>query len=178
MALPEPACRECGRARVLGLDTGLVHCPTPRCTAAGIATPLWRLLDTADIDHNPPGPHRPVHRGLPVPWIIPVVLGPDHQPMVLWRMIHRGRLAAAQRDWLCQHCGAPAATVVVDDSGRCLTPAPLHPDCATTSTTHCPHLTRTPAHTASITRGQEQRRGENAPEIGLTQDWQLPAGLY
>ncbi|MGW4369780.1 hypothetical protein ACWEKT_29445 [Nocardia takedensis] len=40
MALPEFACRECGQARVLGLDTGLVHCPTTWCSATGIATPL------------------------------------------------------------------------------------------------------------------------------------------
>ncbi len=106
----ELACREYGRARTLGLDTGLVHCPPPGVRPPGSPPPLCRLLDTADIDHNPPGPHRPVHRRVPVPWITPVVLGPDNQPMVWWRMIHRGRLAAAQRDWLCHHLHHPLPT--------------------------------------------------------------------
>ena len=182
LALPELACADCGRPRHLGLDTGLVSCETSWCSAAGIATRVWQALDMAGIDHNPAGSQRPAHKGLPIPWITPVTGSSAEAVRPHWRMIHRGRLAAAQQQWLCQHCGLPAdpaaAVVIVDDQGHCLTPAPLHPDCATASTRHCPHLTREASSTVTIAHGQERRHGEVAPEIGLTQDWHVPAGLY
>ncbi|WP_280245847.1 MULTISPECIES: hypothetical protein [Nocardia] len=183
LTLPDLPCGDCGRPRELGLDTGVASCATSWCAAAvAICTPLWRLIDAAGIDRNPAGHQRPTHRGLPIPWITPVTEGPHAQLRLHWRMIHRGRLAAAQRYWLCQHCGLAAdraaAIVVVDDSGYCLTPAPLHPHCADTSVSQCPHLTRTAATVVIIARGREQRHGQVASEIGLTEDWTSPVGLF
>ncbi|MGW5220867.1 hypothetical protein ACWEQA_23670 [Nocardia sp. NPDC004085] len=42
----------------------------------------------------------------------------------------------------------------------------------------CPHLIRTTATAVMIARGQQQRDGQVAPEIGLTEDWTLPLGLF
>ncbi|WP_067683284.1 hypothetical protein [Nocardia miyunensis] len=119
---------------------------------------------------------------MPIPWITPVTTDPDEALRPHWRMIHRGRLAAAQQQWLCQHCGLPAdpttAVVFVDHDGHCPTSAPLHPDCATASAARCPYLAKTGAVEVVIARGHERRSGEIAPEIGLTQDWWLPTNLY
>lgn len=119
LALPDLPCGCCGRPRQLGLDTGVASCETSWCAAFAICTPLWRLIDTAGIDHNPGGHQRPVHRALPIPWITPVTEGPHAQLLPHWRMIHRGRLATAQQHWLCQHCGLaadPAAAIVFVDA--------------------------------------------------------------
>ncbi|MGY1944436.1 hypothetical protein [Nocardia asiatica] len=182
LALPGLPCAACGHPRQLDMDTGVASCATAWCAALGICTPLWRLIDAAGIDHNPAGHQRPAHRGVPIPWITPVTEGPDGQLRPHWRMIHRGRLAAAQLQWLCQHCGLAAdpasAIVFVDDSGCCLTSAPLHPQCADTSVSQCPHLIRAAVTAVMIARGQQQRDGEVAPEIGLTEDWTLPFGLF
>ncbi|MFI8977092.1 hypothetical protein ACIGO9_29715 [Nocardia asteroides] len=185
LPLPELPCPDCGHPRLLGAETAAVSCANTQCSAAGFAVSLWQLLDRAGIDHNPAGPVRPVSGGWPIPWITPVTAttGPVPRLRAHWRMLHRGRLATAQQRWLCQHCGTaadPAAAVlIVDDaSGRCLTSAPLHPDCAEVSLQQCPHLGRALTSAATIARGQELREGELAAEIGLTQDWWLPGGLY
>lgn len=182
LALPDMPCGDCGRPQLLGLDTGTVCCATSWCSASGIAAPLWRMLDAAGIDHNPAGARRPVHRSLPVPWLTPVTCDSAGMLRPHWRMIHRGRLAAAQERWLCQHCGLPAdlaaAVVFVDADGWCLTSAPLHPGCADVSAAGCPHLRAAGATAVVIACGQERRRGDVAPEIGLTQDWKLPGCLY
>lgn len=182
LELRELPCDDCGQPRLLELETGTVSCETSWCSAAGILAPLWRLLDSAGIDHNPAGLHRPIHQLMPIPWITPVTGDPAGALRPHWRMIHRGRLAAAQQQWRCQHCGLPAdptnAVVFVDQDGHCSTSAPLHPDCATVSAARCPHLSKTDAIPVVIARGQERRSGEIAPEIGLTQDWWLPSNLY
>src|SRR6266567_4679669 len=126
--LRELPCPDCRRPQWLDPSTGTLACTNPSCSAVGMDIPLWEMLDRAGIDHNPPGP-RPAHQGRPVPWLTPVTsLGPH------WRLIHRGRLAAAQREWLCQMCGLPAPTtaaLIIGADGWCLTSAPLHPaDCA------------------------------------------------
>jgi hypothetical protein len=180
-SVPELPCGDCGRARLLDPDSGTVSCETAWCSASGVPALLWRALDVAGVDHNPAGALRAIHRGVPVPWIVPVISGSGGAVRPQWRMIHRGRLGAAQQQWLCQHCGLPAdqsaAVVFVDDQGRCLTPAPLHRgECATVSAACCPHLARIAATAVVIAHGQEHRRGEVAPEIGLTQNWHVPAG--
>ncbi|WP_280425699.1 hypothetical protein [Nocardia carnea] len=182
LTLPDLPCDQCTRPRSLDLSTGGAACITPWCSAAGVDTPLWWLLDAAGIDHNPAGTQRPAHHGMPIPWITPVTLGPDAQRRPHWLMIHRGRLGAAQRQWLCQHCGLAAdqeaATVIVDDSGCCTTSAPLHPDCAEVSVQRCPHLARSAATAVLVSPGQLRRTGEIAPELGQTETWRVPTGQF
>lgn len=50
--------------------------------------------------------------------------------------------------------------------------------CVDASASQCPHLTRTAATAVIIARGQQQRHGQVAPEIGLTEDWPLRVGLF
>ncbi|WP_040712768.1 hypothetical protein [Nocardia takedensis] len=131
---------------------------------------LWRLLDRRGRDLNPAGARRPVHRGRPVPWLTPVTaVGP------YWRLIHRGRLADAQRDGLCQVCGLRVgqdAVLVIDADGRAPTSAALHPDGAATATTHCPAVARA-GTVRPLADGRLHRDGEIVPELGMTQRWRL-----
>ena len=182
VAVPDLRCVDCGRPQLLGLDTGMVACATSWCSACGISVPLWRRLDEAGVDHNPAGDQRLVHHGRPVPWITPVTVDSGDALRPHWRMIHRGRLARAQQRWLCQHCGlaadTAAAVVFVDDAGWCLTSAPLHPACAEVSAAACPRLAMESAIEVVVSSDQVRRHGEVAPEIGLTEDWKLPAALF
>lgn len=169
--LTDLCCDECGHPHFLDTDTGWAeHAATPECCAWGLAVPLWWLLDRAGTDRNPRGRDRPVCQGRPVPWLTPVTTHGPH-----WRLIHRGRLAAAQRYWLCQVCGLPItdeeAMLVVDAAGWCLTSAPLHSACVTLSAA-CPAITRRGTIRA-ISSGQLHRTGDIAPELGRTQRWRL-----
>ena len=183
-------CECCGGAMALDTGYGRVSCIDPDCSAAGVDTPLWRVLDRQVAagrwpDPNPVGRPRPVDKGTPIPWLVPVIPGLGPQ----WRMVHRARLAAAQLDWLCQVCGELADTVtevIIDTDGWCLTSAPIHPVCAEIAARWCP-ATRRYGRRLVVRSGDEHRVGE-VDRLGLfTQDWQYalpsddapvpPAGL-
>lgn len=156
-------------------------CVTDQCEWARFPLLLWELLDQAaavgpGADRNPAGRPRPQHRGLVVPWVTPVT---EHGPH--WRLMHRGRLAAAQQDWLCQVCGLAAdpddSVLVVNPEGWCLTSAPLHPGaCTSEATSWCPAIARA-GRVARIRRGDEQRSGWICPEFGSTQRWRIDPAM-
>ncbi|MGN2636470.1 hypothetical protein ACTD5D_09810 [Nocardia takedensis] len=159
------------------LDTehGYLFCADPDCSACGGDTLLWRALDRQVAagrwpDPNPVGRTRPLDRGTPIPWLVPVIPGLGAQ----WRMLHRVGLAAAQLDWLCQVCGEPAGRVIeviVDADGWCLTSAPIHPACTDITARWCP-ATQRYGRRLTARRGDEHRVGE-VDRLGLfTQDWQ------
>ncbi|WP_405180960.1 hypothetical protein OG225_07150 [Nocardia sp. NBC_01377] len=172
-ALTDLRCGACARPHVLDLGTGWAeHAPDAYdCPRWESVMPLWQLLDRAGFDLNPSGAERPTRNGRPIPWLTPVTAAGPH-----WRLIHRGRLGQAQRHGLCQVCGLSVtddeAMLVVDTDGWCLTSAALHPACAKLSSVTCPVVARTGIVRAANS-GSLRRDGEIAPEIGMTQRWQL-----
>lgn len=147
-------CPECKKALDLDETGSRFYCATDWCAAFGMETPVWRALETADLAApTPAGLPRPVHHGLPVPWIAPRAAG-----KVWWRALDARRLADAQNNWLCQGCGLALpeeAWVMATPEGQVLQAA-LHEPCVDMAQGFCPHLssdaTRATPHL--ITRDQ------------------------
>lgn len=179
---PDLPCGDCGRPRLLDAEAGYLACGNLDCPNLGILAPFWReldaLVDAGVPDPCPAGWPRPRHAGLPVPWLTPVAAaaGP------LWRLVHGRRLAHAQDHWVCQVCGEPcdpAATLIVDGSGRCRTSAPLHDGrCAELSAAVCPALARSAAYTVTVTatRADVVVEGETDLALGWSRWWRVLPG--
>ena len=139
--LDDLPCRECGRPLLFDEPNGWVVCGSVQCAAAGMEMPLWRVAQHETVpgrDPNPVDVARPVHRGLPVPWVTVVAAG---RPW--FRHLHGERLLTCQTRWWCQFCGLPLparAWLVVTGDGRVVTPAGMHKSCLDIAAQACPHL--------------------------------------
>lgn len=140
-------CPDCGRHLLLDEPNGWVVCANGWCSAMGLEVPLWRAAHRqhhGGDDPNPAGWPRPVHRGLPIPWVTVIAVG---QPW--FRHLHGERLLRCQTAWLCQMCGLelpPRAWVVTAADRHVVTPAALHRRCLDLAAAACPYLRERAGH--------------------------------
>ncbi|MCY0927895.1 hypothetical protein OTB20_17070 [Streptomyces sp. H27-H1] len=178
--VPEPGlpCAECGED-LLPVGARFV-CGNGQCAEFGMEKQVWRALRAAGVAApTAAGLPRPVHHGLPVPWVAACT-----STKVWWRAMDAGRLALAQREWRCQVCGlalSERAWVLATPSGAVLQAA-LHESCKELALRFCSHLssdsTKATAHL--VTRDQLTADGLPLPEAvpsdpDFLQQWELAA---
>lgn len=179
-AATAPSCEDCGQP--LRYEQARFSCANAQCAAIGIDKPVWRVLRDAGLAApTRPGLPRPVHAGLPVPW---VTASTDTQ--VWWRAMNGERLARAQAEWLCQVCGdalPDEAWVLATPEGLVLQAA-LHEECMRLALRCCPHLSSGVTRSAPCQVSRQDLVADGRPllqapaaDLDFLQQWELaPAG--
>lgn len=99
MPSANPACTECGEP--LEYEGDRFVCGNGSCAGLGMMIPVWSALKDAGLAAPAVmGLPRPVHGGLPVPWV-----APRTRVQAWWRPLDAERMAAAHNEWRCQVCG-------------------------------------------------------------------------
>lgn len=178
MAGPDMPCTECQGP--LEYEDDRFFCGNMECAALGIEIPVWRALKDAGLAVPPVlGLPRPVHGGLPVPWV-----APRTRTRTYWRALDAERLAAAHNDWRCQVCGEALpdeAWVLATPEGAVLQAA-VHEPCMHLALKFCPHLTSGVTRAAGhlVTREQLAADGRSLSQAmpsdpHFLQQWELAA---
>ncbi|MFB8310317.1 hypothetical protein ACFC5T_17345 [Streptomyces sp. NPDC055961] len=138
VSLPAPPCAECAEPLQYDVEIRRFVCGNVQCSALGMEVPIWSALQQSGLAaSDPPRLPRPVHKGLPVPWVVPRTA--DY---VFWLALDGARCALAHSRWLCQVCGdelPEEAWVLATPEGQVLQAA-LHAKCKDLALEFCPHL--------------------------------------
>jgi hypothetical protein len=138
VAFPEPTCTDCAVPLEYDAEIRRFVCGNVQCSALGMEVPIWQALKQSGLAApTGTGLPRPVHMGLPVPWV-----APRTADYVFWLALDAERCADAQTRWLCQVCGddLPEAAWVLATPADAVFQAALHEDCKELALQFCPHL--------------------------------------